>query len=301
MRGPVKWEPQHSMAAAKRPWYFETDCARDALAGRPLLERYLSDHTREGSDLFSASLVYGELISNVVKHVPFGGVRVWLERERGKFALCISDAGNGFTMADMRKPDDSSESGRGLFIVRQVCERVSFHREGRDGFVVRAVLPLDRRRLMRTSQPRRTIIPKEVTRMLQDVCEYGRCVAVDMSPAQAIEAAKAALKEEGFGVLCEIDVAKTLKEKLGVDVPPHVILGACNPKLAHAGLQAEPNLGLLLPCNMTVRESNGATIVGAVDASKMMHVVGNPALEPIAHEANERLGRVLDKLDAMRG
>lgn len=137
--------------------------------------------------------------------------------------------------------------------------------------------------------------------MLQDVCDYGRCIAVDMDPAKAIEAAKAALKEEGFGVLCEIDVQKTLKEKIGVDVPPYVILGACNPNLANASLSAEPNLGLLLPCNVIVRESSGATIVGAIDAAKMMDFVGNPALHPIAREVNERLGRVMDKLDAMRG
>ncbi len=137
--------------------------------------------------------------------------------------------------------------------------------------------------------------------MLQDVCDYGRCIAVDMAPAQAIEAAKAALKDEGFGVLCEIDVAKTLKEKIGAEIPPYVILGACNPKFAHASIAAEPNLGLLLPCNVIVRESKGATIVGAIDAAKMMEVVGNPQLEPIAREVNQHLNRVLDKLDAMRG
>lgn len=132
--------------------------------------------------------------------------------------------------------------------------------------------------------------------MLQDVCQYGRCIAVDMSPAKAIDEAKAALKEEGFGVLCEIDVAKTLKEKLGADVPPYVILGACNPQFANASLKIEPNLGLLLPCNVIVRESNGATIVGAIDAAKMMQVVGNPNLDSISRDVNERLGRVLDKL-----
>lgn len=136
--------------------------------------------------------------------------------------------------------------------------------------------------------------------MLQEVCDYGRCIAVNLSPERAVEAAKATLKEEGFGVLCEIDVAKTLKEKIGADVSPYVILGACNPTLAHAALGQEPNLGLLLPCNVIVRESKGATIVAAVDAAKMMHVVGNPALEPVARDANERLNRVLDKLDAMK-
>lgn len=134
------------MAVVTRPWYFETDCPRDALAGRSLLERYLFDHTREGSDLFPASLVYGELVSNVIKHAPAGGVRVWLEPHHGKFALCISDAGGGFNARDLSSaPSDEAESGRGLFIVRNVCDEVSYHRVERDGFVVRAVLPLHRR------------------------------------------------------------------------------------------------------------------------------------------------------------
>lgn len=132
--------------AVKHPWYFETDCPRDALAGRSLLERYLCDHTREGSDLFPASLVYGELVSNVIKHAPAGGVRVWLEPHREKFALCINDAGRGFTARNVNgAPSDEAESGRGLFIVQKVCDEVSYHRVERDGFVVRAVLPLHRR------------------------------------------------------------------------------------------------------------------------------------------------------------
>jgi uncharacterized protein (DUF302 family) len=135
--------------------------------------------------------------------------------------------------------------------------------------------------------------------MLHDVCEYGRVIAVDMPASTAIDEAKAALKEEGFGVLCEIDVAKTLKEKIGAQVAPYVILGACNPQLAHAALDVEPNLGLLLPCNVVVRESGGATLVSAIDAAKMMDLVGNPALAPVAADANARLGRVLDKLDKM--
>lgn len=135
--------------------------------------------------------------------------------------------------------------------------------------------------------------------MLQDMCDYGRIVAVDMPPARAVDAAKSALKEQGFGVLCEIDVAATLKQKLGVDVPPYVILGGCNPNLANAAIAAEPNIGLLLPCNVVVRESGGATIVGAIDAAKMLEIVGNPALESIAQDANTRLNAVLDALDAM--
>lgn len=137
--------------------------------------------------------------------------------------------------------------------------------------------------------------------MLQDACEYGRCIAVDLPFERAIEAAKGALKEEGFGVLCEIDVQKTLKEKIGAQVDPYVILGACNPNYAHQALQQEPNLGLLLPCNLIVRQAKGSTIVAAIDAQKMLSVVGNPALPAVAHEVNERLDRVMNQLDAMRG
>lgn len=131
---------------AKHPWYFETDSAEDALAGRHLLERYLGDHCQE-RDFFPAALVFGELISNVIKHAPKrGGVRVWLEPEGKRYALCINDAGKGFDERAMHEePDDRSESGRGLYIVRQVCEEVSFARRDGDGFVVRAVLPVTRR------------------------------------------------------------------------------------------------------------------------------------------------------------
>ncbi len=131
---------------AKHPWYFETDSAEDALAGRHLLERYLGDHCEEG-DFFPATLVFGELMSNVIKHAPkSGGVRVWLEPAGKRYALCINDAGRGFDERALREaPDDRSESGRGLYIVRQVCEDVSFGRRDGDGFVVRAVLPVTRR------------------------------------------------------------------------------------------------------------------------------------------------------------
>jgi anti-sigma regulatory factor (Ser/Thr protein kinase) len=133
-------------AVVKHPWYFETDSPQDALAGRPLLERYLYDHTPEGSDLFPAALVYGELVSNVVKHAPHGGVRVWLEPYGTKFALYINDAGRGFGPEAIKQtPDDRSESGRGLFIVRQVCDEISYQHLDGDGFVIRAVLPLRRR------------------------------------------------------------------------------------------------------------------------------------------------------------
>ena len=131
------------MRLAKHPWYFETDTPQDALAGRVLLERYLVDHCEEGGDLFGASIVYGELLSNVVKHAPEGGVRVWLEYENGRYTLCINDSGRGFSKRDLNaKPDDRSETGRGLFIISQICERLTFAKSNRGGFVVRAVLPL---------------------------------------------------------------------------------------------------------------------------------------------------------------
>ena len=135
------------MAVARHPWYFETDTAQDALDGRRLLERYLSDHCEE-ADLYPASLVFGELLSNVIKHSPTsGGVRVWLEPEGERFALCFNDAGKGFSdQQAAAKPNDSSESGRGLFIVRQICEDLSYGRLPGNGFMVRAVLPLRRRR-----------------------------------------------------------------------------------------------------------------------------------------------------------
>lgn len=134
------------MAVARHPWYFETDSAQDAIDGRRLLERYLSDHC-EDSDLYPASLVFGELLSNVIKHAPEGGgVRVWLEPDGDRFALCFNDAGKGFDgERAAAKPSDSSESGRGLFIVQQICERVSYGRLPGSGFMVRAVLPLRRR------------------------------------------------------------------------------------------------------------------------------------------------------------
>jgi uncharacterized protein (DUF302 family) len=105
-----------------------------------------------------------------------------------------------------------------------------------------------------------------------------------------------ALKAEGFGVITEIDVQQTMKEKLGVDGRPHRILGACNPKLAHAAMQVEPDLGVLLPCNVDVYEVDGGTRVVAINAGAMMGMVGNEALMPIADEVQTRLGRVLESL-----
>jgi uncharacterized protein (DUF302 family) len=123
---------------------------------------------------------------------------------------------------------------------------------------------------------------------------YGR--ALDVPFDSAVERAKEILKSEGFGVLCEIDIKEKLKEKLGVDFVNYMILGACNPPLAYHALQQEMNIGLLLPCNVVVYEKSGKTFVAAIDASKMLSIVGNSALEATAGQVNDKLRRVIDNL-----
>ncbi len=125
--------------------------------------------------------------------------------------------------------------------------------------------------------------------------DYGIEAVIEGASLEAVIArVKDALKQEGFGVLSEIDVAKTLKEKIGVDVASKVILGACNPRFAYEALEAEPNLALLLPCNVVVSVTSDQRFsVSAVDARAMLAVVGNPALDAVALEVNERFERVL--------
>jgi uncharacterized protein (DUF302 family) len=116
---------------------------------------------------------------------------------------------------------------------------------------------------------------------------------------ETLAATRAQLAEVGFGVLTEIDMAGTLKTKLDVDIPAQVVLGACRPPLAHAALQAEPSIGLLLPCNVVVRAADdGHTIVEAMDPGAMVAITGNDALLEVATDARERLARALESLTA---
>jgi len=110
-----------------------------------------------------------------------------------------------------------------------------------------------------------------------------------------------ALKAEGFGVLTRIDVKETLKKKLDVDFRPYIILGACNPPLAKRALDAEPQIGLLLPCNVVVQEDDGEVVVSIADPKAMFTVVDNPAVAPIASEVEVRLRRVLEGLERRGG
>jgi uncharacterized protein (DUF302 family) len=128
---------------------------------------------------------------------------------------------------------------------------------------------------------------------------YGFGCKLPVSYTEAIAAVTAALKQQGFGVLTEIDVKATMKAKLGVEYQPYVILGACNPNLAHRALQLEPELGLLLPCNVIVYDNgDGSSTVSIIDPLQMMGFVDNPELNVVAAEANTRLRRVVDALAA---
>lgn len=131
---------------------------------------------------------------------------------------------------------------------------------------------------------------------------YGFGTTLDAPFETAVERTTAALKAEGFGVLTTIDVTQTLKEKLDVDFEPYVILGACNPRLAHRGLVAEHELGLLLPCNVIVHEHEGKSAVSVVDPAQMLGVVGdNAELRAVADEAAVRLRRVVSALSTELG
>ena len=124
--------------------------------------------------------------------------------------------------------------------------------------------------------------------------KYAFGKTVGLSFEQAIEAVTAALAKEGFGVLTEIDVAATLKKKLGIERPPYRILGACNPQFAARALEIEPQIGALLPCNVVVRQGeDGKTVVEFMDPDAVLGLVARPEVAPIAAEVRARLQRVL--------
>lgn len=126
---------------------------------------------------------------------------------------------------------------------------------------------------------------------------YGFGKTVSDSFAQAVERVTQALQDEGFGVLTDIDVAATLKKKLGEDVPPYRILGACNPPLAHRALRAEPSIGLLLPCNVVVRQDEAGLVnVEFMDPAAVLELVPKPEIHQLAIEVREKLMRVMQAL-----
>jgi uncharacterized protein (DUF302 family) len=132
---------------------------------------------------------------------------------------------------------------------------------------------------------------------VENQVSYALTTTVGRSFLDTLNATRACLTDQGFGVLTEIDVRATLKAKLDVDVPAQVILGACRPPLAHAALQVEPSVGLLLPCNVVVRYlDDDRTVVQALDPKVLVSLTQNEALSPIADEAGQRLAAALDTL-----
>ncbi|HVC88921.1 MAG TPA: DUF302 domain-containing protein [Gaiellaceae bacterium] len=128
--------------------------------------------------------------------------------------------------------------------------------------------------------------------------DYTLTGTTELPFTDAVERVRDELKAEGFGVLCEIDVQATLREKLEVEEEPYTILGACNPSLAHRALAAEPDLGTLLPCNVVVYRRNGETRISAIDAERMLSIVGNSDLAPVAAEVRAKLALVVERATA---
>ncbi|MFF8769383.1 DUF302 domain-containing protein [Kitasatospora sp. NPDC015120] len=126
--------------------------------------------------------------------------------------------------------------------------------------------------------------------------DYGIPVTLDLPFAETVERVRAALAEQGFGILTEIDIRATLRAKLGEETEDYVILGACNPPLAHRALQADRRIGLLLPCNVVVRADGDRTVVEAMDPQLLVTVTGQPGLRAVADEAAARLRAALAAL-----
>jgi uncharacterized protein (DUF302 family) len=127
---------------------------------------------------------------------------------------------------------------------------------------------------------------------------YAMQTTLDLPYEAAIEKVTAALKEQGFGILTEIDVKATLKKKLDADFRKYAILGACNPPLAHKALSTDLGIGLLLPCNVVVYEDDGKSVVAIADPIAMLQVANIPELDAVAKEARSRLEKVMDALSA---
>ena len=128
--------------------------------------------------------------------------------------------------------------------------------------------------------------------MSQKSDQFAFTVNLNMSFEAALEKVIQGLKDEGFGILTQIDVKETLKDKIGVDFRKYAILGACNPPLAHQALTADLSAGLLLPCNVVVYEENDGSVVSIIDPLSMLGIIHQPELESVAQEAKERLERV---------
>ena len=122
---------------------------------------------------------------------------------------------------------------------------------------------------------------------------YGTTISTRLGFDEAVERTRTALAEQGFGVLTEIDVQATLKAKLDQDMEPYLILGACNPQLAHQALEVDRAIGLLLPCNVVVRRDGDRTLVQALDPQVMVSLPELPALQPVADDAGRRLAAAL--------
>ena len=126
--------------------------------------------------------------------------------------------------------------------------------------------------------------------------EYGFSKDVALSYEDTLDKVTDELKKEGFGVLTEIDVKDTLKNKIGVEFKKYTILGACNPPLAHKALQAEENIGLMLPCNVVVYEKDNNSVLSMFAPTLMKNLISNESINPIADEVNEKLHRVFDNV-----
>jgi len=132
--------------------------------------------------------------------------------------------------------------------------------------------------------------------MSQVGSSYKLTATTELPFEQAVARAREELTHEGFGVLSEIDVQATLEKKLGIQREPYLILGACNPPLAHRALEAEPEIGVLLPCNVIVYERQGHTHIAAVDAERMLSIVDNDELAATASDVRQRLAAVVERV-----